>query len=376
MKENNKIPGAQKAKSNLFNQIIDRSKNAPKGVSRILTQKQAVWRNIDYVRKRASGEIVPLKTSYELLNRALGGGIELNTMMTISGLSGGGKSSLSKRIVNGINQNLLNIGRKCLSLSFNFEMLAHKTIGREIANLNQMSLKELYSSEHPLAASKIDYLINTHYKTLMQYPIMYVEEPIDHVEIGNTIYYYWKELCKDDNTVLIVEVDHAVITRGKQGDNQKDKIDNLMETLNRVKKKISNEGGEVFFIILSQMNRDIKKSDRISDPAQHYPITSDLFASSSIEFFSDYILVTHMPYKLHLPKYTDQGFPIRLYNDKKLEGCKEFIYWHLLKNRDGEPDMMIPLLNNLKYFDFEEVQTDQFKKYLKQFNEKGHCYVH
>ena len=253
-----------KAKLNWFKNI--KAEDLPAGVSKIITQEDAINRNIDYVRKRASGEIVPLQTSYPLLNKALGGGIELNTMMTISGLSGGGKSSLSKRIVNGINNNLLKIGRKCVSLSFNFEMLAHKTIGREISHLSKMTLKELYSSGHPLAASRIEKLIDTHYKSLLQYPIIYVEEPTDHEEIGKTIYYYWKKLCKKDNTVLIVEVDHAVITKGRQGDSQKDKIDNLMETLNRIKKKISNEGGEVFFIILSQMNRNIKSSDRITDP--------------------------------------------------------------------------------------------------------------
>jgi hypothetical protein len=281
------------------------------------------------------------------------------------------KSTLSKRIVNGINKNLLKLGKKCLSLSFNFEMLAHKTIGREISNLSKITLKELYSSEHPLAASKIDYLINTHYKTIANYPILYVEEPIDHIEIGNTIFYYWEKLCKDDGTVLIVEVDHAVITRGREGDSQKDKIDKLMETLNSVKKKIANRGGEVFFIILSQMNREIKKSDRMNDPAQHYPLTSDLFAASSIEFFSDYILVTHMPYKLHLPKYTDQGYPIKLIEDNEFE--TQFIYWHLLKNRDGEPDFVIPMLNNLKYFDFEEVPTEDFIKYHEDFTNKGVC---
>lgn len=342
-----------------------------KNVSSIITQEQACNENIKYITDRASGRIVPLKTSYSSLNKALGGGIETNTTMVLSGLSGGGKSTLSKRIVNSINQNILKIGKKCLSLSFNYEMLAHKTIGREISYLSKLPLKKLYSSESPLSSVVIENLINTHYKNIMSYPIIYAEEPADHKVIGNTIYYYWKNLCKDDGVVLIVEIDHAVITKGKEGDSQKDKIDNLMETLNAVKKKIAAEGGEVFFIVLSQMNREIKKSERISDPVQHYPLTSDLFAASSIEFFSDYILLTHMPSKLHLPSYTDNEFPIHI-----TEGngdITEFIYWHLLKNRDGEPDLIVPMLNNLKYFDFEEVPSQLFQQYHKDFINKGVC---
>lgn len=346
-------------------------KSIPKGVAGVITQRDAVKQNIRYVKKRASGEIKPLATCFNNLNKILSGGFEANTILTLSGLSGGGKSTLSKKIMNSITKDILNSGRKCVSLSFNFEMLAHKTIGREIANLKKLSLKELYSSEHPLASAAMSDLIKNVYSEIVEYPIIYVEEPQDHTVIGNTIYFYWDKLCRKDNSVMIVEVDHAVITKGKTGETQKDKVDNLMETLNAVKKKISAAGGEVFFIVLSQMNRDIKRSDRLTDPTQHYPMTSDLFGASSIEFFSDYILITHMPAKLHLKSYTDYNFPI--YLEENDDRYTDFIYWHLLKNRDGEPDKMIPMLNNLKYFDFEEIPENDFKVYCSEFRKTGSC---
>lgn len=335
----------------------------------IITQREAVMQNKEYIRKKASGELVTFDTCYERLNKAIGG-IEANTMMTISALSGGGKSTLAKRLVNSIVKNLMDKGKECMSLSFNFEMLAHKTVGREVANMSKVSLKELYSSEHPLSSSRMEYLFNKYYKQIIDYPILYVEEPAHYTEIGNAIYYYWKKLCKDTGTYMIVEVDHAVITRGKEGEDQKAKIDGLMETLNRVKKKIANEGGNVFYIILSQMNREIKDKDRMNNPSQHYPLTSDLFASSSIEFFSDYILISHMPAKLNLKSYTDNKLPVYL---KEGDIKKEFIYWHLLKNRDGEPDLIIPMLNNLRYFDFEEIPKEHFAIYHEEFSKKGSC---
>lgn len=342
----------------------------PTGVAKIITQEKAVSDNINYVKKRASGEIKALETCYSKLNKALGGGFEANTILTLSGLSGGGKSTLSKKLINSITDNIMKSGRKCVTLSFNFEMLAHKTIGREIAALSKLNLKELYSSDNPLADYAIDNLVKKYYSKINNYPIIYVEEPEDHTTIGNTIYYYWKELCKKDNSVMIVEIDHAVITKGKAGDSQKDKIDDLMETLNSVKKKIAAAGGEVFYVVLSQMNREIKHRDRISDPQQHYPISSDLHASSSIEFFSDYILITHTPAKLHLKAYTDSRFPVVLNDgDRQIN----FIYWHLIKNRDGEPDVMIPMLDNLRHFDFDEVTSEDFQKHHKEFIQTGVC---
>jgi replicative DNA helicase len=342
----------------------------PEGIAKIVTQDKIVRDNIDYVRKRASGEIKALETCYKRLNKAIGGGFESNTILTLAGLSGTGKSSISKRLINSITENVIKSGRNCVALSFNFEMLAHKTVGREIANMSKMTLKELYSSDSPLSEYAINKLVKEHYDKINKNPIIYVEEPEDHVTIGNTIYYYWNKLCKKDKTIMVVEIDHAVITKGKSGDNQKDKIDDLMETLNKVKKKIASQGGEVFYIVLSQMNRDIKHRDRVSDPQQHYPISSDLFSSSAMEHFSDYILITHTPAKLHLKSYTDNKFPTILLNE---DDQQNFIYWHIVKNRDGEPDIIIPMLDNLKYFEFEEISGADFVKYHKEFSTTGKC---
>jgi len=343
---------------------LKEDENRPSGLPRILTQAQAIMQNKEYIRKRANGEIVFLDTCYTKLNKALM--LEPNTILTISGLSGGGKSTLSKRISNSIHENLIAKGKTSIGLSFNFEMLAQKTIGREISNRGKISLQELYSSEHPLAASKMEMIFKKYHSQLFNYPLLYVEEPQNHKVIGDTIYYYWKKLCKKED-YLIVEIDHAVIIKG---DNQKSKVDDLMETLNGIKKRISYEEGNVFFIVLSQMNRDIKRVERIQVPNMHYPIASDLMASSSIEFFSDYIMFTHMPAKLNLHAYTDHNFPIRL--DNKGDEI-EFIYWHIVKNREGVPDQILPMLNNLKYFNFTEIELDDFKDYCIQFKNKGIC---
>ena len=67
----------------------------PDGIAKIITQEQAIRDNIEYVKKRASGEIKALGTCYNKLNKALGGGFESNTILTLSGLSGGGNVTIN-----------------------------------------------------------------------------------------------------------------------------------------------------------------------------------------------------------------------------------------------------------------------------------------
>lgn len=92
----------------------------------------------------------------------------------------------------------------------------------------------------------------------------------------------------------------------------------------------------------------------------------------SCEQFSDYILCTHMPAKLNLKVYTDNNFPVYL-NDQDEQ--IEFIYWHILKNREGVPDQVIPMLNDLKYFDFKEIDLSDFERYCDEFYKTGQCNI-
>lgn len=330
-------------------------------IPKLKSQQEVVAESLEYIKKRALGDIENLLTCYDQLNLILGGGFEWGTTCTISALSGGGKSTLSKRLMTSIVSSLTEEGKECVCLSFNFEMLAHRTVGREIAHKSKVDLGRLYSKFEPLGEEEIKELESVHFERIKDFPIYYIEEPQDYKTIGNTILHYWKEMCKEENKGIIIEIDHAVICQGMSGDTQKDVIDNLMKVLNIVKKKISAQNGKVFFIVLSQMNRDIKSSERKTDPLLHIPQTSDLFASSSMEFYSDYIIISHIPAKLNLKFYTSERLPTVTKDGSK------FVYWHVVKNRDNEPDRMVACLENFKYFDFIELNAEQFNSMWSQF---------
>lgn len=67
-------------------------------VLKCLSSADVVAQNRKYVEDRRKGLIKSLKTKYPKLNSFLMGGLEFNTILCISALSGGGKSALSKTI--------------------------------------------------------------------------------------------------------------------------------------------------------------------------------------------------------------------------------------------------------------------------------------
>lgn len=359
--------------------------NLPKflvnGVQKLVSQKEAVAQSRKYIEDRRSGKTQLIKSCYSRLNDLIGGGFEANTIIALSGLSGGGKSTLSKRLLYSFLEDRLSQNKGCIGLSFNFEMLAHKTIGRELANREKQSLRTLYSSTETLDEAYMNYVFNTTMKNIAQLPIFYIETPQNYSNINLNIKYYWDHLCKEENKLLVVEIDHTLIVRGNEGDREKDKIDNLMSELNDAKKYIANQGGEVIFLVLSQMNRDIKDIDRLKHASMHFPMTSDLMASSALEFYSDYIIIAHNPGKLSLSSYSEEKYPITVHkkfiNKDGIEDEYELplIYFHLLKNRDGEPDLFIPMIGNFRYFEFEQISREQFVDLCTQFRATKKCFI-
>ena len=81
---------------------------------------QATVEIVDYIKNRKNKVIRSLKTRWEKFNKLCMGGIEPNTIYTIAGISGSGKSSF----VNSLETDLfdLNPDIDFVVLSFNFEI--------------------------------------------------------------------------------------------------------------------------------------------------------------------------------------------------------------------------------------------------------------
>ncbi len=98
---------------------------------------------VEYIDNRRKGITRSLRTGWKKFNRSCMGGIEPNTIYTIAGISGSGKSALVNTLETDII--LLNPHDDFVVLSFNFEMLSSKQVGRKLSYRLKKTVTELYS---------------------------------------------------------------------------------------------------------------------------------------------------------------------------------------------------------------------------------------
>lgn len=326
-----------------------------------LSSQEVVKQNLEYVDQRRKGLITSLKTKYEKLNSALMGGLELDTILCISALSGAGKSTLSKTIRDSMVT--MNKTQKFKQYIFNFEMLSQHQIGRSIVSLADISLRDLYSVDEVLSDEQFKYL-EKYYKELAERDVSFIDVPNTPEVIVNSLVYYWEKECKESGHTIVYEIDHALLVKGRTGQSEKERIDELMYLLVDAKKYIAANGGHSVGIVLSQMNREIKDVIRRHNADLHRPDTSCLFGASSIEMCADYILFSHIPAKLGINSYTENKLPTRMYLEDKL---LQIPYFELVKQRSGASDLTIPLWNKLDRFDFDEMEIEIFNQVRKEF---------
>lgn len=292
-----------------------------------------------YIDDRRHGAVKSLKTKWRKFNMTCMGGIEANVIYTVAGMSGSGKSSF----VNSLETDLfdLNPKEKFTVLSFSFEMLSSRQVGRKLSHKMRKTTSELYGGglDYYKGLSDADYeQAKRHAERISRYPIFYVDSPGTVEEIGNTIDIF-QERLKDTDQSLIVLLDHTLLTKGMAGSREREALYELQKLFIE-KKKI----GKTTIIQVSQLNRNIEASERINNPSMHFPMRSDLFGSDSLFHSSDYVIVLHRPELLNIKgTYGPSNEPV-----------KDRIYMHFLKVREGE-QKILKFTNNLKYNDITEI---------------------
>lgn len=283
-----------------------------------------------YIDGRRKGLIKSLRTPWKKYNQVSMQGIEWGSIHTIAGLSGSGKTAILSMLET--NLAVLNPNEEFDILSFNFEMLGKNLIARKISSSVGKSMKELYSS-----SSENDGLSDDDYervveeaKKLSTLNIYYVDTAGSVPEIISTIESFRKKQLPGRG--LVVLLDHTILVKGNKGELERTILVELMTAFNEQKKI-----GKTAFVVLSQLNRDIERAERFTEPSLHYPKKSDLFGSDSVYQFSDIVMVTMNPEQMGYKVYGVHSLPV-----------KNKIYWHFLKVRFGEPCIAM-MENQLKY---------------------------
>ncbi len=295
---------------------------------------EATTEILNYMEDRRKGFKYSLRTRWKKFNYTCMGGIEPNTIMSIGGISGSGKSSF----VNTLETDLidLNPSQEIIVLSFNWEMLASRQVGRKLSYKLKKTTTQLYSAIDEEAVGDDDMnIVRRTAVELAKYPIYYCETPGSVEDVYNTISYFQQTIAQ--NKWLVVILDHTLLTKSRGGESERETLSSLQKVFMTLKKI-----GRTSIIQLTQMNRNIESAERHNNPTMHFPQRQDIFGSDSIYHASDYVIVIHRPELLNIEHYGPNKWPV-----------ENMIYLHVLKNREGEL-RVLQFINNLKYNSIEE----------------------
>ena len=283
---------------------------------------------VRYISARKDHNVISLATRWNKLNSCCMGGIEPNTVYTIAGISGSGKSSIANLIQTDLID--LNPNRDIVILTFSLEMVGFRQIGRTLSNKLRKTTSYLYSSSQDLDDDTYHKVVDVS-NQLMNYPIYFVDNPGSPEQVRQTILNFYEMYVKGKNKYFVIIYDHTLLT--KKVGSTIDTLSELQEVFIQIKKLPLTS-----VIQLSQMNRNIESPERINNPLAHYPMRSDLSSSDSIFQASDYVLVIHRPEILNIHEYGPNRLP-----------TKDKIYIHILKNRDAGKPCILEFENELMY---------------------------
>lgn len=286
----------------------------------ILHISAAARLELEYIKKRMSGEITSLATPWSKYNAAAMGGIEWGSIHTIAGMSGSGKTAILNELETGLF--FRNPQEKFAVVSFNFEMASRRLVGRKYSKKLHKTVKQLYSVDlkNPdtnITQEELDMLEQWTSDTLDDFPIYYIDKP----QTADGIYLKMKEVHEQTGLPVLGSIDHSILVKNKRGQDDLAALYDLGAMMSEVKKRMP-----VAFIALSQLNRSIELVDRIEKRDLQFPKKSDIFGADALYQHSDVMMVTHRPEMLGITSYGPTGYPVQ-----------GFVYWHFLKLRDGDP---------------------------------------
>lgn len=258
---------------------------------RIKRAGQLATEAFTYLNKLQQGEKQLLRTGDEAIDCHITGLLPSDCVLYAAN-SGVGKTKVLYDTLDQILDEKVNPDAKNIkTLEYQLEMKFLNRILRDTNKLTSKKKSKILTEEFTEEEKEV---VKRYYESLQDDRRYICEETVTIREF----YEMTRTFCElnKDSSALIICIDHCLLL--KKDDNFQDPLEALTSYINQLRKEFKN----VYFFLLSQMNRNslINISDKDNSMI---PTTAMIYGSSHFEFLCSYILVFVDPFKLGVNNY-------------------------------------------------------------------------
>ena len=258
---------------------------------RIKRAGQLATEAFSYLNKLQQGDKQLLRTGDESIDCHITGLLPSDCILYAAN-SGVGKTKKLFDTLDQILDEKVNPGAKNIkTLEFQLEMKFLNRILRDTNKLTSKNKSKILTEEFTEEEKEI---VKRYYENLQDNRRYICEESITTKEF----YEMTKTFCKInvDSDALVICLDHVLLL--KKEDKFEDPLEALTSYINELRKEFKN----VYFILLSQMNRGSLVNIKDKDNSM-IPTTAMIYGSSHFEFLCSYIVVLVDPFRLGVSSY-------------------------------------------------------------------------
>lgn len=258
---------------------------------RIKRAGQLATEAFSYLNKLQQGDKQLLRTGDESIDCHITGLLPSDCILYAAN-SGVGKTKKLFDTLDQILDEKVNPGAKNIkTLEFQLEMKFLNRILRDTNKLTSKNKSKILTEEFTEEEKEI---VKRYYENLQDNRRYICEESITTKEF----YEMTKPFCKInvDSDALVICLDHVLLL--KKEDKFEDPLEALTSYINELRKEFKN----VYFILLSQMNRGSLVNIKDKDNSM-IPTTAMIYGSSHFEFLCSYIVVLVDPFRLGVSSY-------------------------------------------------------------------------
>ena len=259
--------------------------------SRIKRAGQLATEAFTYLNKLQQGDKQLLRTGDEAIDCHITGLLPSDCVLYAAN-SGVGKTKMLYDTLDQILDEKVNPDAKNIkTLEFQLEMKFLNRILRDTNKLTSKKKSEILTNEFTEEEKEV---VKKYYESLQDDRRYICEESVTVKEF----YEMTKTFCElnKESSALVICIDHCLLL--KKDDAFQDPLEALTSYINQLRKEFKN----VYFLLLSQMNRGSLVNIKDRDNSM-IPTTAMIYGSSHFEFLCSYIVVLVDPFRLGVNSY-------------------------------------------------------------------------